>query len=179
MTVPPAVESAILAAGKARMAAVRAKRRSRTAFRLLWPVAAAACFLLVWLVLTPPPPAAHASRQAYEKEKNAAAILLREFSALYPNQIRAIIQNDSGIQLELAENTNVKSGRPVLLKVCEPEGCEEIITFGGQSIEVAGHQVTVRTDAEGRVILDGDQLIWSSDLKRNPAPGIHIESHRL
>lgn len=176
--VSSSVDAAILQSARIRMASIRANRRSRIATWLLWPMAAAASILLAWLTLRQAAPS-DMPRPALANEEDAASIILREFSALYPNQIKAIIQNGHGIQLELADQPGPERGRPLVLKVCEPKGCEEIITFSGQSIEVAGRPVTVRTENGGRVILDGEQFLWSSDFNGSPAPGIHIESRRL
>ena len=173
----PSVDAAILLAAKQRMTSIRGKRHARIAAWVLWPVAA--CFLLAWLAFqsaiitrkTPPPTIA--------LQEDAASVILREFCALYPNQVKAIIQDSRGIQLTLADKPDLAPGNALVLKVYQPSGCEEIITFSGQNIEVAGHQVTVRTENGGRVILVGEQFLWSSDFKQSPAPGIHIESRRL
>ena len=177
--IPPAVDAAILQAAKARMISIREKRARRSAAWLLCPLAAAACFLLAWLALQPATPAGKTPRTPVALQEDAAAIILREFSALYPNQVKAIVQDNHGIELTLADKPDVAPGKPLVLKVCQPRGCQEIITFSGQNIDVAGHEVTVRTENGGRVILHGDQFLWSSDLKAPPAPGIHIESRRL
>jgi hypothetical protein len=178
VVVQSSTDAAILESARARMAGIRANRRFPIAAWLLWPLAAAACFLVAWLTLGQPTPIAP-SRPALAKEEDAASIILREFSALYPNQIKAIIRSGTGIQLELADQPGPERGKPLVLKVCDPHGCEEIITFSGQSIEIAGRSVTVRAENGNRVILDGDEFLWSSDFNGNPAPGIHIESRRL
>jgi hypothetical protein len=179
VVVAPATEVAILRAGKERMAAIRGNRAPRIATWLLWPLAAAACIALAWLALDPPRPAGNTTSPSVAREEDAASVILREFSALYPNQVKAIIQDGHGIELSLADEPYATPGKPLALTICEPRGCREIITFSGQKIEVAGHAVTVRTENGGRVILDGERFLWSSDLKENPAPGIHIESRRL
>jgi hypothetical protein len=172
VVVAPATEAAILQAGRERMASIRGNR-------LLWPLAAAACIALAWLALDPPKPAGNTTSPSVAHEEDAASVILREFSALYPNQVKAIVQDDQGIELSLADEPYAPPGKPLALTICEPRGCREIITFSGQKIEVAGHTVTVRTENGGRVILDGGRFLWSSDLKGNPAPGVHIESRRL
>jgi hypothetical protein len=173
-TVPPGIDAAILRAAAKQLAPAR----PRNIHWILWPLTVAACLILVF-ALRRPDAGGNPQLPIVKHEEDAAAILLREFSALYPNQVRAIIQNSRGIQLTLADKPDVAPAQALVLKVCQARGCEEIITFSGQNIEVAGHQVTVRADRGGRVILDGEQFLWSSDLKGNPAPGIHIESRRL
>ncbi|MEO8616622.1 MAG: hypothetical protein ABI600_15875 [Luteolibacter sp.] len=177
--ISPAVDAAILLAAKERMRSIRENRHPRIPAWLLWPLAAAACFLLAWVALQPLNTTGKTPAQPVALQEDAASVILREFSALYPNQVKAIIQDSHGIQLTLADKPDVAQGKALVLKVCQAQGCEEIITFSGQNIEVAGHQVTVRTESGGRVTLDGDQFLWSSDFKGNPAPGIHIASRRL
>lgn len=177
--IPATVDATILQAAKERMLSIRGKRAPRNASWQFWPLAAAACLLLAWLMHHPATPAGKAQSTSVALPEDTAAIILREFSALYPNQIKAIIQDSSGIQLTLADKPDVAPGQALVLKVCQAKGCEEIITFSGQNIEVAGHPVTVRTENGDRVILDGDHFLWSSDLKTSPAPGIQIESRRL
>ncbi len=173
-TVPPAIDAAILRAAAKQLAPAR----PRNIHWILWPLTVAACLILVF-ALRWPDAGGNPQLPIVKHEEDAAAILLREFSALYPNQVRAIIQDSRGIQLTLADKPDVAPAQALVLKVCQARGCEEIIPFSGQNIEVAGHQVTVRAERGGRVILDGEQFLWSSDLKGNPAPGIHIESRRL
>lgn len=177
-SVPPGIDAAILRAAGARMSRIRGEARPRIVSWFLWPLAVAACLMLVF-ILRRHDSGGNPQLPIVKHEEDAAAIILREFSALYPNQVRAIIQDSRGIQLTLADQPDISPGQALVLRVCQPKGCEEIITFSGQNIEVAGHEVTVRTENGGRVILDGEQFLWSSDLKTSPAPGVHIESRRL
>ncbi len=176
--VPPEIDAAILQAGRARLSRIRCGGRPRIVSWFLWPLAVAACLMLAFVLRrhdsggNPQPP-------IVKHEEDAAAIILREVSALFPNQVRSIVKDESGLQMTLADKPEVKPTQALVLKICEARGCHEIITFSGQSIEVAGHQVTVRTESGGRVTLDGERFLWSSDLKTSPAPGIHIESRRL
>ncbi|MFT3990078.1 MAG: hypothetical protein QM680_01590 [Luteolibacter sp.] len=166
------VDHAVLSAAKTHFPAGTKKRPP-----VWWclPFAAAACFLLAWLILRPAVPVTPASA----RQEDAAAVILREVTALYPNQVIAITRNTRGLQLTLADQPNVVAGKPLALKICEPHGCEEIITFSGQRIEIAGHTVQVRTENNGRVILDGDRFFWSNDPHEAASPGLHIESRTL
>lgn len=178
--IPPAIDAAILQSAKERMVSIREKRHPRIAAWLIWPLAAAACFVVAWMALHSVSSSVKTSPSLVAIQEDAAAVILREFSALYPNQVKAIIHGRNGIQVSLADQPGgVAPGEALVLSVCEPRGCEEIITFSGQEIEVAGHSVTVRAEGGGRVILAGEQFLWSSDFKGNPKPGIHIESRRL
>src|SRR5690606_8924954 len=112
-------------------------------------------------------------------EEDSAAVILREISALFPNQIRAIIKDESGLKFILAEEANIQPAQPLVLKVCVSDGCQEIITFSGQSIEIAGRRVTLRAETGDRIVINGESFLWSSDLKDNSVPNLRIESRRL
>jgi hypothetical protein len=177
--IAPDVDAAVMRAARERLNSCDSPPRSRFRAWRLWPMAAAACFPLFWFAsrtMTPQEALTHSPSQTQD---DAAAIILREVSALFPNQVRSIIKDESGLQMTLADQPDVQPSQALVLRVCEPRGCKEIITFSGQNIEVAGHTVTVRAESGGRVTLDGERFLWSSDFKGNPAPGVHIESRRL
>jgi len=174
VVVPPEIDAAVLHAARKQLSPAP----PRNIQRLLWPLAVAACLILVF-ALRRPDPGEISKPPVVQQEEDAAAVILREVSALFPNQVRSIVKDESGIQMILAEEPNVQASRALVLKVCEARGCQEIITFSGQNIKVAGHLVTVRTENDGRVILDGEQFLWASDINEPPVPGIHIESRML
>lgn len=86
----------------------------------------------------------------------------RETETLFPNQLRAIVFDDSGPRVVLAEKADVPASPPLYLKICGPRGCQEIVTFSGQQVQVNGNVCDVLTDAKGNVILAGESLVWSS-----------------
>jgi hypothetical protein len=173
--IEPATDAAILKAARQRMAEIRARKIAPFPRWALWPLAAAACILLAFLVKRPP---ATAPETAMEPQ-DEAAIIFREVSALYPNQVKAITRGRDGLQLTLADEPVAESGKPLVLRVCENSACEDIITFSGQQITVAGHDVTVRTSSDGRVTLQGDELLWNSDSRESSLPGVLIVSRYL
>lgn len=173
--IDPATDAAIIKAARQRMAGIRARKIAPSIRWALWPLAAAACLLLVLLTKRPPatPPATASDLQ------DEAAIIFREVSALYPNQVRAITRGRDGLRLTLADEPDLEPGKPFVLRVCKNSACEDIITFSGQQITVAGHDVTLRADSDGRVILQGDELLWSSDSQESSLPGVLIASRSL
>jgi hypothetical protein len=173
--IQPATEAAIFNAARKRMAGIRAEKIAPSTRWTLWPLAAAACMLLAFLVKRPPATAPGTAMELQDE----AAIIFREVSALYPNQVRAITRGRDGLQLTLADEPVAESGKPLVLRVCENSACEDIITFSGQQITVAGHDVTVRASLDGRVTLQGDELLWNSDSRESSLPGVLIDSRYL
>lgn len=88
--------------------------------------------------------------------------VVREVLAMFPNQVRAIVQDENGLSLSLADQANVPASTPLWIKVCDGNHCRSIITFSGQSVQIAGQRVEVLADARGGVMLVGDHFFWSS-----------------
>jgi hypothetical protein len=177
--IAPAVDAAVMRAARDRLKSSRPGTHPRFATWLLWPLAAAACVLLAWISIRPATPGKNLTTAPPARQEDAAAVILREVSALFPNQVRSIVKDESGLQMMLADEPDIKPAQALVLKICDTRSCREIITFIGQNIEVAGHKVTVRTENGGRVILDGERFLWSSDLKKQSGSDIHIESRWL
>ncbi len=89
--------------------------------------------------------------------------LLREVLATFPNQVQAIIQDETGLHLALAETANVPQSQPLWLKICEGGICRTIVTFSGQMVQIADQPVEVLADPQGGVMLVGDHFFWSSE----------------
>ena len=88
--------------------------------------------------------------------------LLHEVLATFPNQVRAIVQDENGLHLSLADEPNVPQSQPLWIKVCQGGVCRSIVTFSGQVVEIADKQVEVLADARGGVMLVGEHFFWSS-----------------
>jgi hypothetical protein len=92
----------------------------------------------------------------------ANAKLINETLTLFPNRIRAIIQNEHGLQLVLADQPDVPDSPPLFVKICDGKNCSSLVTFSGQEVEMAGQKITVLADANGGIILESNQFVWSS-----------------
>jgi hypothetical protein len=88
--------------------------------------------------------------------------LMREVLAMFPNQVRAIVQDENGLSLSLADEPNVPSSTPLWIKICDGKQCRSVVTFSGQAMQIAGQRVEVLADARGGVMLVGDDFFWSS-----------------
>lgn len=81
--------------------------------------------------------------------------LLREVLTLFPNRVRAIVQDERGLQLVLSDQPDVPTSTPLWVKICDGKQCASLVTFSGQEIDVAGQKITVsgrcaRWDHSGR-----------------------------
>ncbi len=118
------------------------------------------------------------------EQRDPAALLqngkmLREVMTLFPNRVRAIVQDEHGVQLVLADQPDVPVSTPIYVRLCDGQNCASLVTFSGQEIELAGQKVTVLADARGGIILTGNQFVWSSDEPVRTVSRLKIEACRL
>jgi hypothetical protein len=83
------------------------------------------------------------------------AKLAREIAKEFPGQLKAIVVDEHGMRVELAEAPGVPVSSPVLVEVCRPQGCRRVITFSGQQININGEPWDVLVNGAGRVIVAG------------------------
>lgn len=126
--------------------------------RLAWGFATAICILAAFAI-------GHWRGQVEMKTSTdvlADAKVVRETLAMFPNQVRAIVQDERGINLVLSDNSDVPVSTPIYVRICDGNHCSSLVTFSGQEIQVAGQKVTVLSDARGGIILMGNDFAWSS-----------------
>jgi hypothetical protein len=171
-------DAAILQMAAATLARIRRRQFIRRAF--VGVGAVAACLALAWVVLDKQSgmPVAPPHVVAAPPE-DSALIVLREISALFPGQIQSIQRDASGLQLSLADTPTGNLGPAVVLDIRKNGDSREIITFSGQTIEIMGHSVTVRTLSDGRIILKGQDIEWLSGSLKNPLPDLHIRARSI
>ena len=87
--------------------------------------------------------------------------LIRETLAMFPNQVRAIVQDEHGLNLILSDSDNVPVSMPIYVHICDGKHCSSLVTFSGQEIQISGQKLTVLSDARGGIILTGNKFIWS------------------
>jgi hypothetical protein len=109
----------------------------------------------------------------------ASVKLIRETLAMFPNRVRAIVQDERGLNLVLSENDDVPASTPLYVRICDGEHCSSLVTFSGQEIQVAGQKVTVLADARGGIILTGNQFVWSSAEQIYAGNHLKIEAKTL
>jgi hypothetical protein len=103
----------------------------------------------------------------------------REIAPLFPNQLEAIVLDDAGANMILADQPNVPASPPVYVKICGPKGCERFVTFSGQRIRVNGDVFEVLVDRQGDVLVVGPRWVWSSSEKTAQAGSYRIEARPL
>jgi hypothetical protein len=105
--------------------------------------------------------------------------LIRETMGLFPNRVRAIVQDERGLSIVLSEDADVPVSAPLYVKVCDGAHCVSLVTFSGQQVEIAGQKVTVLSDADGGVIVAGERFVWSSGHPSRIAGNLRIEAREL
>ena len=107
------------------------------------------------------------------------AKLYREISTMFPNQVRAIVADEKGVRVVLADVADVPTSSPLLVNVCTAKRCSHVITFSGQQIPVGNGEADVLTDGRGNIIVAGQRFVWNSADNRHAANGYQIEAQRL
>ena len=108
-----------------------------------------------------------------------SAKLIRETLALFPNRVRAIVQDEHGLNLILSENDDVPASAPIYVRICDGKQCSSFVTFSGQEIQAGGQKVTVLADARGGIILTGNQFVWSNTERNHASNSLKIEANNL
>jgi len=107
------------------------------------------------------------------------AKLYREFSTMFPNQVRAIVSDKYGVRVVLADAPDLPTASPLLVNICSAQQCSHIITFSGQQIPVGAGKADVLTDGGGNIIVAGERFVWSS-MEPTPDHGVYrIAARRL
>jgi hypothetical protein len=104
---------------------------------------------------------------------------LREVMTLFPNRVRAIVQDEHGVQLVLSDRADLPASTPIYVHICDGKQCSALVTFSGQELEIAGQKVTILSDAQGGVIVTGSRFAWSSDQPVVAQIGLKIEARIL
>ncbi len=145
--------------------------------RLAWAMVTAVCVVIAFAV-------GHwrgkiETQTGPQQDILANAKLVRETLAMFPNQVRAIVEDGRGLHLVLSDSGAVPSSSPLYIRVCDGKNCSSLVTFSGQEIQVGGQTMTVLADTQGGIILMGKDFVWSSDEKTDAAGRLKIEAKNL
>jgi hypothetical protein len=155
--------------------AIRAARNFSP--RLVWAFGLAACAVIAFAI-------GHWSGRLETgtipaTDSVASLKLIREMAAMFPNRVRAIVQDERGLNLVLSDNDDVPVSPALYVHICDGKHCSSLVTFSGQEIQVAGQKLTVLADAHGGIILEGSQLLWSSTEPIYSGNHLKIEAKNL
>jgi hypothetical protein len=114
-----------------------------------------------------------------ENDSLASLKLVHETLAMFPNQVRAIVENEHGMNLVLSDNADVPASPPLYVRICDGEHCSSFVTFSGQEIQVGGQTVTVLAEARGGIILEGNQFVWSNTERTVAGNHLKIQARNL
>ena len=121
----------------------------------------------------------HARLETRRDEIADARKLFSELSALFPNQIEAVILDERGPRLVLAEQPAPRHGAPIFVRICTARGCERVVTFSGRRVLMNGESCEVLLDVRGNVIVAGERFAWSSSEPATRTRGFQIEAAQL
>ncbi len=161
-------DAAILASSRKMLAGIR-RRRFHQRF---WPVlAAAACVALAFSLFlrSQSNPSIETNTTTTE---DPYALILREVSLVFPRQIKAIFADGSDLQIELADNPRTGNEQAVVIEICERQSCKIVITYIGQTLQIGDHQISVRMNDNGGLVIDSPDF---KDARVRPA----IKSRRI
>jgi hypothetical protein len=109
----------------------------------------------------------------------ANAKVVGETLAMFPHQVRAIMEDERGLSLVLSKSDNVPASTPIYVRICDGKDCSSLVTFSGQEIQIAGQKITVLSDAQGGIILMGNDFAWSSRDRAYAKNGLKIDAKNL
>jgi hypothetical protein len=113
------------------------------------------------------------------KDVLANARLVQETLALFPNRVRAIVQDERGLNVVLSDQENVPASTPIYVRICDGKNCSSLVTFSGQEIQIAGQNLTVLSQPDGGIILEGNKFVWSSSERVYAGKALKIEAKNL
>jgi len=145
--------------------------------RLAWAFGLAACVVIAFAI-------GHWSgrtetKAAPENDSLTSVKLIRETMAMFPNRVRAIVQDERGLNLVLSDNEDVPASAPLYIRICDDKHCSSLVTFSGQEIQIAGQKITVLADTRGGIILTGNQFVWSNTERTYAGKHLKIEAKNL
>ena len=73
--------------------------------------------------------------------------------------MRAIVKDERGVRLVLADKPDVPASPPLLVRLCQPQRCRSVITFSGQQVRLDGETIEVLADGHGKVLVVGERSV--------------------
>lgn len=171
----PEGDEAIMNLARGKLAPLRQQSFSPLFLPIL---AAAACVALAVLSFTNSVPPSTAPDPLVVKE-DSAAVILREVTLLFPDQVRAIVHDKGRIEVDLLEGPPARKGPAVVLELNDRGEMQQIITYIGQTIKIRGRSVTILMGAHGQILIEGTGISWSSDHPAQPLLNLNIRTRLI
>lgn len=105
--------------------------------------------------------------------------VIAEMLAMFPNRVRAVVQDEHGLNVVLSDKDDVPVSTPLWISVCDGKHCSSVVTFSGQEVSIGRRKITVLADPEGKIILAGDSFVWSNGGPALAASQLKIEAKAL
>jgi len=143
--------------------------------RLAWAAGLAACVLVGFFI-------GHWRGQTDALAKTSFlqnGKVIREMLATFPNRVRGVVQDEHGLNVVLSEKDDVPVSAPLWVQICDGKNCATMVTFSGQQIRIGQRDVTVLSDANGKIILAGDNFLWSNGESLLADGNLKIEAKTL
>jgi hypothetical protein len=147
----------------------------RSHFFWRWAAAAGACaavaLMAAWMVTRP-----------VGEDLLAWQRTLREVEALFPGQVNAVIERDGAVDLELSDQDAGGTSQPVVVEFVRGADVLRVLSYSGRKVcvDLGGAKACFEplVTAEGRVILAGEDFLWSSEHPVSRA-GYRVEARFL
>jgi len=141
--------------------------------RLAWGFAVAACVITAFVAGN-----WRGHREA-EQDILTNSKLIQETLAMFPHRVRAITRDDQGIKLVLSNDADVPSSPAIYVRICDGTNCSSFVTFSGQEIQLGGQKLTVLSEADGGIILEGGKFVWSNGSPLGGQRNLKIQAKNL
>jgi hypothetical protein len=112
-------------------------------------------------------------------DSQASLKLIRETLTKFPNRVRAIVEDKQGLNLILSDKADVPTSTPIYVRIWDGNQCTSLVTFSGQEVQIAGQPVTVLSQGDGGIILEGSKLFWSTGKPVYAERKLKIEARNL
>lgn len=141
--------------------------------RLPWALATAAGIVLAFLA------GRWHGRHEASQDVLADSKLIRETLAMFPHRLRAIVRDPHGLHLVLSDQNDVPASPPIYVSITDGRTASSMVTFSGQEIQIAGQKLTVLSEGDGGIILEGKEFVWSSTEPAMATGGLKIQARNL
>lgn len=103
----------------------------------------------------------------------------RAVAAQYGARVRAIVRDEQGLHVVLADRADVPAATPIWVELQSGAERRAMVTMSGQEVTVGGRKLQVLADPAGKLILIGPDFFWSEEAQAGAAEHLQVRSHAL